>query len=82
VGLDVWIVKFLYEWEGRGGVGVCALRTDAAMMCAVDAMFTCVFLVAVVFLGCCAISVAAVCLLLPYGFNYVYSAFAETRESS
>jgi hypothetical protein len=67
VGLDIWVVKFLCEWEGKGGVAVCALIIDATKMCAVDAMFTCVFLVAVVFVGCCAVSVTVVLLLLPYG---------------
>jgi hypothetical protein len=38
-------------------------------MCAVVAMFTCVFLGAVVFLGCYAVSFTIV-FLLPYG-NYV-----------
>jgi hypothetical protein len=44
VGLDVWVVMFVCEWEGgvRMCVSdwVCALRTDAANMRPVDAIFS------------------------------------------
>jgi hypothetical protein len=62
--------------SGRGGVRVCyccvcALRIDAEKMCAVDMMFTSGFLGTVLFIGCCALSIAVMFSLLPYG-NYVY----------
>jgi hypothetical protein len=57
VGLDIWVVIFLYEWDCKCWMRYCYMCALAVKICAVDTMFTPSFRTRFVFLGCCVVNV-------------------------